>query len=353
MPVGSVIMAAVAVSIFFLVQCLWYSQSILIPFIFAILICNLLSTISRFFQKLPLLGKFFPRPLALCMAILTVMMVCLFIAKVISGSMGQMLLSSASLEHKIAALLKSLAQQGYTKAYLADVLKSVLKELNIQGLITGFYAMISNLMSSLLLILLFVIFFFIESSHFQEKISRIVENPQDRQKLRYLLREIPAQIQFYLGMKSLFSAITATSIYVVMKVMGVEFAEFWAICIFFMNFIPNFGAIVVTLIMTLFAYFQWSDLGTVSIFLIAQLAIHGVVGNVLETHYLGRTMNLSPMVLLLSLCFWGMLWGGTGLFLAVPMTVFMMIILASFPSTRRYALLMSEKGELPEMSDDV
>ena len=352
MPVRSVIMAAVAVSIFFLVQCLWYSQSILIPFIFAILIWNLLCTISRFFQKLPLLGKMLPRAITLLMAIFTVLMVCLLTGKIVSGSMGQMLLSSASLQQKTAALLDTLAHQGFSKAYLADGLKSVLKELNIQGFISGFYSVISNLMSSLFLMFLFVVFFFIESSHFKEKLSRIFQNPQDQKKASYLLKEIPAQIQFYLGMKSLFSAITATSIYIVMKIMGFEFAEFWGVCIFFMNFIPNIGAILVTVVMTLFAYFQWLDLAKVSVFLLAQLGIHGIIGNVIETHFLGRTMNLSPMVLLLSLCFWGMLWGGTGLFLAVPMTVLMMIILASFESTRVYALLMSEKGELPEIRDD-
>jgi predicted PurR-regulated permease PerM len=200
---------------------------------------------------------------------------------------------------------------------------------------------------------LFVIFFFIESSSFKDKLSRIFKNAQDRKKVSYLLKEIPAQIQFYLGMKSLFSAITAISIYIVMKIMGFDFAEFWAVCIFFMNFIPNIGAVIVTFVMTLFAYFQWLDIAKVGLFFLAQLGIHGIIGNVVETHYLGRTMNLSPMVLLLSLCFWGMIWGGTGLFLAVPMTVLMMIILASFPSTRMYALLMSEKGELPEIRDDV
>jgi AI-2 transport protein TqsA len=353
MPARSVVVAAIAVSVFFLVQCLWYSQSILIPFIFAILIWNLLCTISRFFQKLPLFGNLIPYPIAILLSLLTVGMICLLLGKIISGSMSDMLVSSASLQQKTAALLDKLVAEGYSKAYLADALKSVLKELNVQGFISGFYSVISNLMSSLFLMLLFVIFFFIESSYFQEKLGRVFEKSSDRKKVAYLLKEIPAQIQFYLGMKSLFSGITAVGIYIVMKIMDFEFAEFWAVCIFFMNFIPNIGAILVTVVMTLFAYFQWLDLAKVGIFFTAQLFIHALIGNVVETHYLGKTMNLSPMVLLLSLCFWGMIWGGTGLFLAVPMTVLMMIILASFPSTRVYALLMSEKGELPEIKDDI
>ena len=130
--------------------------------------------------------------------------------------------------------------------------------------------------------------------------------------------------------------------------MDLEFAAFWGILVFFMNFIPNIGSIVMTIIITVVAYFQWLDWTKVSILLGAQMFVHVLIGNFLETHYLGRTMHLSPLFILIALCFWGMIWGGTGLFLAVPMTVLLMIVLGSFESTRIYALLLSEKGELPK-----
>jgi AI-2 transport protein TqsA len=78
------------------------------------------------------------------------------------------------------------------------------------------------------------------------------------------------------------------------------------------------------------------------------LVIHVFIGNFIETHYLGKTMHLSPLFLIISLCFWGMLWGGTGLFLAVPMTVLLMIVFGSFESTRMFAIMLSEKGDLPK-----
>ena len=84
----------------------------------------------------------------------------------------------------------------------------------------------------------------------------------------------------------------------------------------------------------------------VFLFLILQVLVHMIVGNFVETHYLGKSLHLSPLVIILSLCFWGMLWGGTGLFLAVPMTVLMMIIFSCFGPLRPFAILMSENGEL-------
>jgi predicted PurR-regulated permease PerM len=141
--------------------------------------------------------------------------------------------------------------------------------------------------------------------------------------------------------------LTGGVIYLVMKLMGLAYAEFWGVSIFLLNFIPNIGALVITAIITLFAYFQWLDSTKVFVFLGIQVFVHAFIGNFLETHFLGRTMHLSPLFLLLALSFWGTLWGGMGLFLAVPMTVLMMIVLSSFEKTRFWAILMSENGDLP------
>ena len=58
----------------------------------------------------------------------------------------------------------------------------------------------------------------------------------------------------------------------------------------------------------------------------------------------GDSLNISVLVVFISLAFWGKLWGGPGMFLAVPLTVMLMIILAQFPSTRWIAVMMSNNG---------
>jgi len=261
---------------------------------------------------------------------------------ILTENMQKIIVSSENLQLKLASYL-----QNILSTENADLIKKVVSKIDMQAIVIGFYATISNMMSSIFLIIFFVIFFFIEQNVFAMKLAKIFPKQRDYQFVDKILTNIPRQIQFYLGLKTLFSFITGLAIYVVLKLQGLAFAEFWAVAMFFMNFIPNIGAIAMTVIITLVGYFQWLDMSKTIILLGAQLGIHTLIGNFLETHYLGRTMHLSPLFILISLCFWGLLWGGAGLFLAVPMTVVLMIVLGSFDATRKVALILSEKGELP------
>ncbi len=71
-----------------------------------------------------------------------------------------------------------------------------------------------------------------------------------------------------------------------------------------------------------------------------------IVGNVIEPKLMGKTLNLSPLVVLLSLALWGGLWGIPGMFLCVPIMVIFLIVLSHFSATRPLAVLLSERGEL-------
>lgn len=346
MPSRSISLAAILICLFLLVKILDLSQSILIPFIFALLIWNLLSTIASIFQQVPVIGRWIPKSMAIMISFLLIFTGCFALGKILGENTQKMITSSLTLQQKLTAFVQGLASHGYTQIF-----QKILNEIHFQQWIVGFYSGISNLLSSLFLMMLFVIFFFVEQNQFSQKIEKMFPAQGEYQKVMHILKTIPQQIQFYLGLKTLFSLMTAVSIYLILKWMGLEFAAFWAVMVFFMNFIPNIGSILMTLVITLVAYFQWLDWGAVLILFIAQLVVHVLVGNLLETHYLGKTMHLSPLFLLLSLCFWGILWGTTGLFLAVPMTVLLMIILGSFQETRRWALLLSETGELPPQCD--
>ena len=347
MPVRSLSTAAVLISIYIMIQFLWYSQSILIPFIFAFLIWNLLRTIATSIRSIPEIGRYIPNSLAILCSFSSVFFIFLLIGQILTDNIQTMMISSGHLQNNLNIVLGKISSAGVDKAYLVNLIQDGLKQLNLQRLFLDFYSSISNFMSSLFLIILFVIFFFIEQVFFNLKISKLFIGEDSREKAYFLLTKIPQEIQRYLGLKTLFSMLTGGMIYLVMKMMGLDYAEFWGVSIFLLNFIPNIGALVITVIITLFAYFQWLDSTKVFVFLGIQVFVHAFIGNFVETHFLGRTMHLSPLFLLLALSFWGTLWGGMGLFLAVPMTVLMMIVLSSFEKTRFWAILMSENGELP------
>ena len=75
------------------------------------------------------------------------------------------------------------------------------------------------------------------------------------------------------------------------------------------------------------------------------------IGNFLEPKWLGNSMNISPLFSIISLVFWGMLWGTTGMVISVPITVVILIILSQFESTKSIAILLSEKGEIRQKNE--
>ena len=77
-----------------------------------------------------------------------------------------------------------------------------------------------------------------------------------------------------------------------------------------------------------------------------------VTGNVVEPRMMGRTLKLSPLVILLSLALWGSLWGVIGMFLSVPITVIALIVFAQFRQTRPIAILLSDDGNIAHLEDD-
>lgn len=76
------------------------------------------------------------------------------------------------------------------------------------------------------------------------------------------------------------------------------------------------------------------------------MAIQILIGNILEPKIMGKSLNISSLVVILSLTFWGALWGVTGMILSVPITVVMIILCAEFPQTRFVAIMLSEHGEI-------
>ncbi len=129
-----------------------------------------------------------------------------------------------------------------------------------------------------------------------------------------------------------------------MKIVGLDFAEFWALLIFFLNYIPNIGAIVATAFPSLLALIQFQNWLPFIIITSALTTIQFIVGNLIEPRYLGKSLNLSPLVMLIALAVWGAIWGVIGMFLAVPITVMMIIIFAHFEKTRGLAILLSQDG---------
>ena len=130
-----------------------------------------------------------------------------------------------------------------------------------------------------------------------------------------------------------------------MWLMGVENAVFWAFLIFIASYIPVIGGAVGILAPPVFALIQFESFWPAIILLGVLQAIQFVVGNIILPRMQGDSLNMDPIVVLLSLALWGLIWGMTGMFLSTPLTVMVMVILAQFDGTRWLAVLLSADGQ--------
>ena len=125
-----------------------------------------------------------------------------------------------------------------------------------------------------------------------------------------------------------------------------DLAPAFGILSFFLNFIPFLGSFLSILLPVLFSAIQFLNIFEPILTLILLTFIQIYVGNVLEPRLMGKTLNISPLVMVIFLSIMGKIWGIAGMFLSVPFLVIILIILSKIKSTKKIAILISEKGEI-------
>lgn len=191
--------------------------------------------------------------------------------------------------------------------------------------------------------------FLIASRHaFERKAVKLFRSPQDRAEAMRVFLRVRAGVERYLWIQTVTGLIIGAASWVIMMAVGLDNAVFWAVLIFAVNFVPILGAVAAIVLPALFALAQFDGYFQATVVLLGLWAVTFVVGNILLPRMQGDSLNLDPVIVLLSLAFWGALWGLTGMFLSTPLTVLAMVILAQFDGSRWIAVLMSADGD-PEM----
>lgn len=193
-----------------------------------------------------------------------------------------------------------------------------------------------SLLTNGLLILLTVIFILLEAAGFEAKLRRALRNP-DATLSRFAA--FATGVKQYLVIKTAASALTGTLVAVWVAILGVEYPLLWGLLAFLLNFIPTIGSIVASIPPALLALVQ-TGLGQTALVLAGYLAVNFTIGNLLEPRWAGRGVGLSPLVVFLSVVFWGWVLGPMGLLLAAPLTMTIKLALEASPGTRWMAVLL-------------
>ena len=168
----------------------------------------------------------------------------------------------------------------------------------------------------------------------------------EKQKLTHpILDQIDDELQKFITTKVFISLILGALVTTVLWLIGVKWAFAFGLVSFVLNFIPSIGPVVAALLPVPIALVEIGPFMSLIVFGV-MILIMGVIGFIIEVKVMGDMLKLHPLVVLMSLIFWGVLWGAAGVFLAIPMTVMIKIVMAHYPNTQAFARLLS--GELPK-----
>jgi predicted PurR-regulated permease PerM len=210
------------------------------------------------------------------------------------------------------------------------------------SLIKSFSGSFFSFLGNLMWVLLFMAFILAERESFTRRLVNQL-GKKNAGPVMESLQKINDSVQHYLGLKTLVSFLTGALVTIVLTIAGVDFALLWGVLTFVLNFIPTIGSIVATLPPIAITLFQSGSIGKTLFIAVLLLAIQFAVGNVLEPKLMGRGLNLSPLVVLFSLIFWGWLWGIPGMLLSVPLTAAIRIAMEQIDATKTVAVLISSK----------
>jgi predicted PurR-regulated permease PerM len=314
------------------------ASSILVPFFLAVFIAVICAPPLFWLQR-----KGVPKILALIIILVVILSAGLLFGALIGSSLNEFLVSlpeyQEQLSGHIAALITWLREKGINIPK-----REVPGSFHpgwVMALAAGIFSALSSIFTNAFLILLTVVFILLEVADFPKKLRLGLKYPE---RSFSAIEKFSQDAKRYLIMKTLISAIEGLTIWLWLLILGVDYPVLWGTLVFLLNYVPNIGSIIAALPAVLLALVQ---LGVGS----ALLAVFGfavanlVLGNIIEPRVMGKGLSLSPLVVFLSMVFWGWVLGPIGMILSVPMTSIVKIALESFKDTRGFAIMLGSDPE--------
>jgi len=324
-----VVSSLVVIAIFTIGVVLLHARSVLIPFVLAVFISLLISPILDF----QILRLKIPRILAVVITLIIVLIILgvlfLFVSQAIQSVVSTAGRYSSSFVNLVESGLERLKDWGVSPNQ--EEIVTTLQQ-RVPGLITNASGTVFGFVSDIFLVSIFVIFLLIGRN------SRVIR--------KGIYADIYGQVCRYVTIKAIVSTVTGFLVWAVLALFGLELASVFGILAFLLNFVPSIGSIVATLLPIPIAVAQFQNPWVITLVVSIPGAIQIIIGNGIEPKLMGKGLHLHPVTILLALSVWGFLWGIPGMFLAVPMTAVVRIVLMQFDTLKPIGNLLA--GRLPE-----
>ncbi len=324
-------------ALFIIIAGIRSAQDLIVPFLLSIFIATMAATPMFWLSR-----KGAPNWLSICLVMLGIILSIMFVGGLVAQSTSSFSEKLPFYQSQLLALQVDLANS------ISPVTAYLNLELDLESALGNFspatilnvasttIAGLGSVLSNSFLIILTVIFILAEATSFPKKLNMVLANPEN--SLKYF-SEFTQNLNNYIAIKTTLSAITGLLVAIFLSLIGVDFPILWGLLAFLLNFVPNIGSIIAAVPPVILAYVQLGSL-TASLVIITFVIINILIGSFIEPKYLGKGLGISPLVVFLSLVFWGWVLGPIGLLLSVPLTMTAKLALEANPSTHGIAILL-------------
>lgn len=309
------------------------ADALFIPFLLSLFIA-ILAAPPLFFLK----QKGLPSGLAILVVSLGMVGAGFLLAWMIGGSLNDFTANLPNYQERLgkqsASLLSWLAGFGVVidSGTVDEFFNPGKAMLMVGKLLSG----LGNVLTQAIFILITVIFMLGEATAFGSKLQHMSAKPDES---RERIAKITSSINQYMIIKASTSLLTGVLITLWLLFLGVDYPVLWGLVAFLFNFVPNIGSIIAAIPAVLLAVVQLGP-AVAAWTIVGYLVVNNVVGNVIEPRYMGKGLGLSPLVVFISLVFWGWILGPVGMFLSVPLTMTVKIAMDAYPESRPISVLL-------------
>ena len=328
------------IAAFFVGVTLLELRSVLVPFSVALLLSFIFQPIVLYLK-----ARRIPIAVALIVVFITLAAAATVVGYIVYSS-AESLIDATEVYlpriDRVVADVEELLQQSAAALGLAEGrldLNQVVDPSIITRLLQGGIGEAFTFAGNTFLVLLFMLFILASSGELKVKVLKAYP-PHIAERINAVTDNISQQVRQYLVAKTLVSLGTGFLIFLALWIIGVDYPVFWGFLAFLLNYIPNIGSFVAVILPFGFALLQFEGLTFPIIAALVMWLIQMVMGNVVDPRLMAFSLNLSPVLVIISLIFWGWLWGVAGMILAVPLTATIKIFFENIDGLRPIAVLM-------------
>ncbi|HEY2608113.1 AI-2E family transporter [Paraburkholderia sp. RL18-103-BIB-C] len=327
---------------------LYIGRTVFVPIVFGVIAVYVIVGFTRLLERIPVIGERMPIQLRYALSAFLIAAGIFFAVDMLVENYDALVALAPRYQESVLTLIQKAAVLLHleTEPTWDSLRRDMLAQFNVQALVASMLTSLSAVIVNVFVVLLYASFLLVEHRTFNEKLANISANSTNAARIKSVVTDINRRIGAYLALKTLLGVVLGAICWGAMRSVGLEFAGLWAVLIALLNYVPYIGSVLGIVFPTLMSVLQFGEVNEVLIVLLSLTAIQFVIGNILDPYLMGNSLNLSPFAILASMAIWSAIWGVSGAFLAVPITVIVIIIFSEFEMTRPVAVLLSKNGRL-------